>query len=151
MRELGCHLVADFLSPKIEKLGDVRYIYDFLEDVTLKLDMVLVSPPIVFRFPCCSADYVKLAEKYPEFTDLLEKRKNDFGVSGVGVWSTSHVSVHTYKEIGAVSFDAYSCGYFDKDVLISVIKEWFTPESGHGVYFLRVPSSPYRFERFVFT
>ena len=122
---LGKHVLMDFRTSKTRRLNDIRYIYDFIEDVSAAVDMTLVAPPLIFRFPCTYTDYLRLASTYPEFRELLEKRRNDFGVSGIGIWGLSHIAIHTWKELGIVSMDAYSCADFEEAKLYKVVERYF--------------------------
>jgi len=53
------------------------------------------------------------------------------GVSGVAVLAESHISVHTWPEIGYGAFDVFMCGDADPWRSVDVLKRAFTTESVH--------------------
>ncbi len=124
---LGEHLICDFvIDPSISSiLNEIDRIYNFIEEATLVNNMTLITPPLVWRFPCLTCDYYKLADKYIELKDVFEKRKNDYGVSGIGVWLESHLSIHTFKEHNCVSIDAYTCGKLEINKTLNIIHKYF--------------------------
>ena len=48
------------------------------------------------------------------------------GLSGVAVLAESHISVHTWPEIGYAAFDVFMCGDADPWAAVPVLKETFT-------------------------
>ncbi len=50
------------------------------------------------------------------------------GVSGVAVLAESHISVHTWPELGFAAFDIFTCGNTDPRAAIEHIKLAFAPE-----------------------
>ena len=48
------------------------------------------------------------------------------GVSGVAVLAESHISVHTWPEIGYAALDVFMCGSADPDACIPVLREAFS-------------------------
>ncbi len=48
------------------------------------------------------------------------------GVSGVAVLAESHISVHTWPEIGYAALDVFMCGSADPDACVPVLKEAFS-------------------------
>ena len=49
------------------------------------------------------------------------------GVSGVAVLAESHISIHTWPEIGYAAFDVFMCGQCDPHAAIPVLRRWFRP------------------------
>ena len=37
----------------------------------------------------------------------------------------SHISIHTFPELNYISFDCYSCKYFETETVIEIFKEHF--------------------------
>jgi S-adenosylmethionine decarboxylase len=50
------------------------------------------------------------------------------GVSGVAVLAESHISIHTWPEIGYAALDVFMCGSADPDACIPVLREAFATE-----------------------
>ena len=48
------------------------------------------------------------------------------GVSGVAVLAESHISIHTWPEIGFAALDVFMCGSADPDKCIPVLREAFS-------------------------
>lgn len=49
------------------------------------------------------------------------------GVSGVAVLAESHISVHTWPEIGYAAFDIFMCGACDPNRALPVLRRIFQP------------------------
>jgi S-adenosylmethionine decarboxylase len=47
------------------------------------------------------------------------------GVSGVAVLAESHISIHTWPDIGYAALDVFMCGKADPDACIPVLREAF--------------------------
>ena len=53
------------------------------------------------------------------------------GVSGVAVLAESHLSVHTWPEVGYASFDVYMCGDAKPALAAQVFEAFFKPSRQH--------------------
>jgi S-adenosylmethionine decarboxylase len=51
------------------------------------------------------------------------------GVSGVAVLAESHISIHTWPEMGYAALDVFMCGSADPDKCIPVLREAFSAQS----------------------
>ena len=49
------------------------------------------------------------------------------GVSGIAVLAESHMSVHTWPEIGYAAFDVFMCGQCDPHAAVPVLRRRFRP------------------------
>ncbi len=49
------------------------------------------------------------------------KPETDWGISGVALIETSHVSLHTWRATGLFSFDLFSCKPFDPAIIESYL------------------------------
>ena len=49
------------------------------------------------------------------------------GVSGVAVLAESHISIHTWPEIGYAAFDVFMCGQCDPHRAVPVLRRWYRP------------------------
>jgi S-adenosylmethionine decarboxylase len=47
------------------------------------------------------------------------------GVSGVAVLAESHISIHTWPEVGYAALDVFMCGSADPDACVPVLREAF--------------------------
>jgi S-adenosylmethionine decarboxylase len=59
------------------------------------------------------------------------------GVSGVAVLAESHISVHTWPEIGYGAFDVFMCGEADPWAAVGVLKRAFATEDVRVTELLR--------------
>ena len=50
------------------------------------------------------------------------------GVSGVAVLAESHISIHTWPEVGYAALDVFMCGKAEPDACIPVLREAFTAQ-----------------------
>lgn len=94
----------------------IGLVYDFLETLTEKLGMQILSPPVIVRQP------------YPweEKTDP-EKSPWDYGISAQLMWKESGCSVHTVQDGGYIALDAFSCREMDKVSVIRLFASYFEP------------------------
>ena len=51
------------------------------------------------------------------------------GVTGVALLSESHMSIHTWPEIGFAAIDVFLCGKCDPNDALPVLKKYFRPKS----------------------
>ena len=141
---VGRHLIIDASTFSRRNLTSTENLYSLFESLALNLDMTLVIPPIVCRFPFANDELSmfteavqrELATKRSEFkgkdidvelelnavnimNEFLRKRKmEESGVSGVSVWAESHAAIHTWDVDNYFAFDAFSCKEFDpKDAI----------------------------------
>ena len=102
----GKHLMIDAYDIEREKLESHKGIFDFLDDLPSKIGMrKLTIPYVVF---CEEGD-----------------KKGDWGISGFVMIYESHISCHTWPELGYVSMDVYSCRDFDDKKIIRLIKQYW--------------------------
>jgi S-adenosylmethionine decarboxylase len=50
------------------------------------------------------------------------------GVSGVAVLAESHISIHTWPEVGYAALDVFMCGKANPDACVPVLREAFLPK-----------------------
>ena len=58
----------------------------------------------------------------------LHEFSSNGGVSGVAVLAESHISVHTWPELGFAAFDVFMCGSCDPHKAVPVLERAFMPE-----------------------
>ncbi|MDP3947931.1 MAG: adenosylmethionine decarboxylase [bacterium] len=102
-RVFGKHLTIDAYGISRKKLESHKGVFDLLNDLPAKLGMrKLTIPYVVF----CEED----------------DKKGDWGLSGFVMIYESHISCHTWPELGYVSMDVYSCRDFDEKKTIALLK-----------------------------
>ncbi len=57
----------------------------------------------------------------------LHRFSENGGVSGVAVLAESHISVHTWPELGYAAFDVFMCGECDPRRAVPVLRRTFLP------------------------
>ena len=141
---VGRHLLIDASTSNRRNLTSTDTVFTLLEALARNLDMTLVLPPIVFRYPFANSEIatfcddieVELTAKAKDMAaanrpvdlslapvrvmrEFLRKRQmEDSGVTGVSIWAESHAAIHTWDEDNYYAFDAFSCKDFRlKDAL----------------------------------
>ena len=105
-KTFGKHLTIDAHGINRKKLENHKEIFDLLDDLPAKFGMrKLTIPYVVF---CEEGD-----------------KNGDWGISGFVMIYESHISCHTWPEIGYVSMDVYSCRDFDEKKIIAFLKNYW--------------------------
>ena len=84
MKKLGRHLIAEFADCNGQKLADVDYVEECLNEAVRKSGATIIRS--IFH------------------------RYNPQGVSGVVVIAESHLSIHTWPEYNYAAVDFFTCG-----------------------------------------
>jgi S-adenosylmethionine decarboxylase len=100
VRCAGVHLIVDLHGAK--RLNDIEHI-----EATLRRCVEAASATLL---------HIHLHHFQPS------------GVSGVAVLAESHISIHTWPEIGYAALDVFMCGSADPDKCIPVLREAFSAE-----------------------
>jgi S-adenosylmethionine decarboxylase len=130
-------------------------VFSLFESIARNLDMTLVIPPIVCRYPFANSELetfcddveqerkkkiAELGEDARPDLDLnltpvavmrqsLKKRQmEDSGVTGVAIWAESHCAIHTWDEDNYFSFDAFSCTNYNPADAIRLLLNTFDIE-----------------------
>lgn len=105
----GPHLIIDMSGCKSGVLNDPEKIKEFLERLPKEINMEVIDGPNVFRYDD-------------------PKDENGYGVTGVVIISTSHISIHTFPAREEfVTADIYSCKDFNTITVIQHFLEFFNP------------------------
>lgn len=150
---VGRHILMDVQTSTSRGINDTSVIYRMLEEISGVLDMTLVYPPLVAKFPFASNELSKFVKSLTDegiqahtvrtMQDLLSRRQNeDAGVSGVTVWLESHAAIHTWTEENFFSFDAYSCKDFDAVTGFEYVLKYFDVVSVNGLDIVRTIDAP---------
>lgn len=84
MKAIGCHIIAELSHCNPETLTDLELIKDIMVRAAL--------------------------EAKAEIKETAFHRFTPQGVSGVVVIAESHLSIHTWPELGYAAVDVYTCG-----------------------------------------
>ena len=90
MKTIGRHLIAEFYGCDFDVLNSVEDIKTHMCDAAVKIGATV------------------LGEKFHHFTPQ--------GVSGTVVIAESHLSIHTWPEVGYVAVDIFTCGGLDPNI-----------------------------------
>ena len=133
----GRHLMIDALTKNTEKLCKPDFAVSFLEKVVEKIDMTMILPPVTVKFPHATCEMTRILSKLEleglkdcetakEIRKNLKTRKEEsYGYSTFVMIAESHLSIHTFPELNYISFDCYSCKYFDCGLVEKLLKEDF--------------------------
>lgn len=150
---VGRHLLLDVQTSTPRGINETTTIYEMLEGLSKTLDMTLVYPPLVARFPFAANELARFVASLHEegiqartvrgMESLLAKRQSeDAGISGITVWLESHAAIHTWTEENFFSFDAYSCKDFDPEEALDYVLKFFDVESYNGLDIIRTIDAP---------
>jgi S-adenosylmethionine decarboxylase len=171
---VGRHLIIDASTFNRRNLTSTDTVFTLLEALARNLDMTLVLPPIVFRYPFandeitafCDDIEVELTEKTKAMAiadrpidltltpvrimrELLRKRQmEDSGVTGMSIWAESHAAIHTWDEDNYYAFDAFSCKDFRPKDALRLLLSHFDTEVLNCVNLLRFQRSLPRVSNF---
>jgi S-adenosylmethionine decarboxylase len=128
---VGRHLIVDASTYNRRNLTSTDTVFSLFESMARNLDMTLVIPPIVCRYPFANSELemfcghlekelvgqdVSAISTMRQF--LAKRQAEDSGVTGISVWAESHCAIHTWDADNYFAFDAFSCkDYAPKDAL----------------------------------
>ena len=133
----GRHLMADVLVSDGSLLSDPSVGIGFLETIVERIDMTMILPPVTVKFPhsvselrrtLCSLEEEGLADSKTacSIRESLKCREDEsYGYSTFVMIAESHLSIHTFPELNYLSFDCYSCKYFDTFLVEEIIRDTF--------------------------
>jgi S-adenosylmethionine decarboxylase len=150
---VGRHLILDVQTSTPRSINEPSAIYNMLEGLSKVLQMTLVYPPIVARFPWASSELERFvsdlkkegvtAKTLEQMEALVSARADNLaGVSGITVWLESHAAIHTWTEENFFSFDAYSCKDFNPQVALDYLLPMFDIVSYNGLDIVRTIKEP---------
>jgi S-adenosylmethionine decarboxylase len=171
---VGRHLIIDASTYNRRNLTSTDTVFTLLEALARNLDMTLVLPPVVFRYPFandeitafCNDIEIELTAKAKAMAaadrpidlsltpvrvmrEFLRKRQmEDSGVTGFSVWAESHAAIHTWDEDNYYAFDAFSCKDFRPKDALRLLLSHFDTEVLNCVNLLRFQRSLPRMSNF---
>jgi S-adenosylmethionine decarboxylase len=150
---VGRHLIVDASTYNRRNLTSTDTVFSLFEAIARNLDMTLIMPPIVCRYPFanneletfCDDVEQELKRKLAEAGNVpnldlnlapvavmrqhLKKRQlEESGVTGISVWAESHCAIHTWDEDNYFAFDAFSCTDYDPADAIRLLLNTFDIE-----------------------
>src|SRR5215813_6036661 len=153
---VGRHLIVDASTINRRNLTSTDTVFTLLEALARNLDMTLVLPPIVFRYPFANgeltakAKHIAAADRPVDLSlapvrimrELLRRRQmEESGVTGVSIWAESHAAIHTWDEDNYYAFDAFSCKDFRPKDALRLLLSHFDTEVLNCVNLLRYQRS----------
>lgn len=98
---LGRHLLVEFYDCSFQSLDDLEVIIESFKDAVNAAGMTLL--------------------------ELSHHKFNPQGVTVLALLAESHLSIHSFPEIGAAAIDCYTCGDGDPYAAIEVLKKVIKP------------------------
>ena len=131
----GKHLLFDAIAKNNSLLVDADLGNQLLESIVERIDMTMILPPITVKFPHSICELKRVLEKLEAEglsdsktaqgikKDLQLRKDESYGYSSFVMIAESHISIHTFPELGYFSFDCYSCKDFDHVAVVDTIRE----------------------------
>ncbi|MES2087527.1 MAG: S-adenosylmethionine decarboxylase [Patescibacteria group bacterium] len=102
----GPHLTYDGYEADHVRLNDMQVVFEFLLKLPAVIGMQRLTQPYVISY---------------DGADM----PNDYGVTGVVIIATSHISIHTYPYDKTFFLDIFSCKAFDQEKALAFIRKTF--------------------------
>jgi S-adenosylmethionine decarboxylase len=102
----GPHLTYDGYDADPTLLNNMQVVFEFLLKLPAIIGMNRLTQPYVISY------------------DGAEK-PNDYGVTGIVIIATSHISIHTYPYDKTFFLDIFSCKGFDREKALTFVRETF--------------------------
>jgi len=141
MNAIGYHIIIDGFFNK-KSFESIDKIYDFLIKSVSEVNMTIIMPPVIVKFPYNTDLLLKVYKDYADNnlkdTDLykdikkyiVETNNSLSGFSGTQILMESHLAIHTFPELKIkdvpdsifVSLDLYSCKEYNFENYIDYLK-----------------------------
>lgn len=96
-------------------LGDIDFVSQMIDTIVISADMTVIVPPIVIRLPL--SNYNDFRNRVPD--------PEDRGLSAMTMISESHISVHTWVNLGLCYVELASCKNFSCSEIQEAIEAYF--------------------------
>lgn len=106
--EFGPHLMLDCRGCNPEKIGNLEYVFKFLNELPERIGMTKITQPYVFPYE-----------------GLIPEDK---GITGTVIIAESHITFHSFTDKDYFFFDVFSCKHFDVDTVAKMVQEAFEVE-----------------------
>jgi len=120
----GIHITLDCYECNKEKLKDLKFILNFLDELPDLIGMKKIAPPYAISY---------------------SGNPNSFdrgGISAFVIIAESHISCHTFPFNNYISFDIFSCKDFDIDKAINFVIKKFEVKKYERKIFTRGKDFP---------
>ncbi|MEK6954143.1 MAG: adenosylmethionine decarboxylase [Candidatus Micrarchaeota archaeon] len=104
----GPHLMLDCYGCDKKALNDMNIVFKCLDELPEKVKMHKMTLPYCVNWPGGTPN-------------------DGGGISGFVLIAESHISIHTFPDLGYLTFDIYSCKEFDKRKVMGFLNELFKP------------------------
>jgi len=103
--EFGPHLMLDCRGCNLEKIGNLEFVFKFLNELPERIGMTKITQPYVFPYE-----------------GLIPEDK---GITGTVIIAESHITFHSFTDKDYFFFDVFSCKHFDVDQVARLVQEAF--------------------------
>lgn len=103
--EFGPHLMLDCQGCDINRIGNLEYVFKFLNELPEQIGMTKITQPYVFPYE-----------------GLIPEDK---GITGTVIIAESHLTFHSFTDKDYFFFDVFSCKHFDVDQVARLVVEAF--------------------------
>jgi len=103
--EFGPHLMLDCRGCNLEKIGNLEFVFKFLNELPERIGMTKITQPYVFPYE-----------------GLIPEDK---GITGTVIIAESHITFHSFTDKDYFFFDVFSCKHFDVDQVACLVQEAF--------------------------
>ncbi|MFC1483662.1 adenosylmethionine decarboxylase [Candidatus Neomarinimicrobiota bacterium] len=110
-RDYFPHLLLDLENCNSDDLGDQKFVSDLLSNIAKQIGMRIILGPHVIAYN----------------GQELEAQ----GITGFLVLAESHISIHTFSNVGYVYLDIFSCKQFDVEKAKAFIINALKPDKYH--------------------
>lgn len=115
MKPWGFHLCLDIAQCRPDAIRCSTNIQKFSKTLVKEIDMVAYGPPQIVHFGT----------------------GNKAGYSLIQLIETSNITAHFCEEDEGFYLDVFSCKFYNKNIVIDVVKEFFEPTFIKSYYFER--------------
>lgn len=102
----GPHLTFDGYEADPARINNMQLVFDFLLELPAIIGMKRLTQPYVMSYDGAN-------------------KPNDYGVTGIVIIATSHISIHTYPHDKTFFLDIFSCKQFNQEKALAFIRKTF--------------------------
>lgn len=119
------------------RLNDSAHGISVLDRIVTEIDMTAIVPTMAVNFPHAVSEAHRILQALESEglansktasqirEDLHNRKMQMYGYTAFAIIAESHITLHTFPENAAFSFDAYSCKDFDYEHVRSILEEEF--------------------------
>jgi S-adenosylmethionine/arginine decarboxylase-like enzyme len=114
VRYYGKHLMLTAVACN-ENLLSIEKLSQFVKEMIPRIDMVSYGDLVIHRFG----------------------DGKEVGISAVQLIVTSAITIHTNDMARDMYLDVFSCKWYDEEIIVEMVKQYFAPEDMHVANVLR--------------